>query len=146
MKYKARFLCDKYEVKYAINPYMKVFYIKDGEWNLARCHHGESYPVGYKATRVMEYERFMGEEVFHEEELKSIFEVGDVVKCGEDVVEILKVVKNLDGSIDYFTNKEESKYINTRETYFNEVSSKSEESNQNTFSIMKWIKDKLNKL
>lgn len=122
MKYTARFLKDVYEIKYAIIPYHRGFsYRKDGKWNLAKCHHGVGYPFGYKYNNVMQYERFIeGDMVFYEDKMSIILEVGNKVKLGLETVIIKDVVRNLDGSIDYHTDKEDEIYINTYDTYFDE--------------------------
>lgn len=113
----ARFLCNVYEEKYAINPYFSW----NSEWQLAPEHCGIGYSVGYKANNVMRYVKRIEEDiVFYEEDTKIVFMVSDRVKIEDEIVEITDVVRNLDGSIDYYTNKVKYNPINTRKTFFDE--------------------------
>jgi hypothetical protein len=111
--YKARFLYDIYEEKYAIKPFGKI-----DDWKL-----GEVYfaALGYFDNNVCRYIKLIEEDkAFHEEDLNVEFEIGNKVKIGNEKVKITDVVKNLDGSIDYKTNKKEFISLNTYETYFDE--------------------------
>lgn len=121
MGYVARFLYDIYEEKYAINPYFSWGYKKDSNWYLGDEYTGRSSPLGYKATNVMRYERIKQNDVIlHTEEIDIEFQAGNKVKIKNENVNIIDVVKNLDGSIDYFTNKKEFISLNTRDSYFDE--------------------------
>jgi hypothetical protein len=119
--YTARFIKNVFEKKYAIIPYFRGFsHRKDGLWELSSEHIGIGYSAGFKQNNVMRYERFVEEKVFYEDETSIILEVGNKVKLGFETVTITDVVRNLDGSIDYHTDKEDEIYLNTYDTFFDE--------------------------
>ncbi|UGO50717.1 hypothetical protein PQE68_gp126 [Bacillus phage vB_BanS_Sophrita] len=115
--YTARFLYSTYEIKYAI----KDSSLKDEEgWFL-----DEFKPIwiGKRTLEEMIYRYKRVKEknlIFHEEKTSIYFKEGDSVRVKDDVVNITRVVKTLDGSIEYHTNKTEITKLNTRETYFDE--------------------------
>jgi hypothetical protein len=118
--YKSRFLYDVYEEKYAIKPFGEI-----DDWRL-----GETYlycSVGYFDNHVCRYIKLVEEDkIFHEEDLSIEFEIDDKVKIGKDKVKITEVIKNLDGSIDYKTDKKEFIPLNTYDTFFDERPKKEE--------------------
>lgn len=121
MSYLATFLHDVFEEKYAINPYFSFGHSKDGGWHLGSEYTGESRPMGYKANNVMRYIKIkQTDAVLHQEEIGIEFQVGNDVRINNEIIEIVNVVRNLDGSIDYYTNKKVFIPINTSETYFDE--------------------------
>lgn len=120
--YTARFLYSTYEVKYAI----KDSSLKDEEgWFL------DEYKSIWFGRRTLEemicrYKRVKDKNlILHEEETSIYFKEGDLVRVKDDVVSITRVVKTLDGSIEYYTNKNETTKINTRETFFDERNDRS---------------------
>jgi hypothetical protein len=119
--YTARFLFDIYEEKYAINPYYSWGFSQDGNWHLGEEYNGVSFSIGHKTRSVMRYIKLKKSDVvLHNEEINIILEHMNKVRINNEIITITSVVKNLDGSIDYYTDKKEYVPLNTRDTYFDE--------------------------
>lgn len=120
MSYVARFLYGKYEEKYILESFgVLVLGGNDDGWRRGEEH--ACVNRSYMEDHPLRYERAVETDaVLHEEETSVEFEVGNHIRIGKEIVTIEHVVKNLDGSIDYYTNKREYAALNTYSTPFDE--------------------------
>lgn len=117
--YTARFFYNIYEEKYAINPYYTT--VSTDYWHLGEEYDGICFSVGYKTRNVMRYIKTKEKNtLFHQEDIEIIFDIKSKVNIKNEIVTITDIVKNLDGSIDYYINKKEYIPLNTKETFFDE--------------------------
>ncbi|MDS7057133.1 hypothetical protein NXG04_07525 [Klebsiella pneumoniae] len=114
--YLARFLETTYEQKYAKR---HDRYLCEDNWYVAYPTFGHRRRDESEEVRL--FRRVKERDViFFEEKTSFHFDVDDNVRVNGEVVKVTKVIKTLDGAIEYYTDRNTATTINTRETFFDE--------------------------